>query len=144
MRYINISDQPRRVVRHRVKTLVRPGGVINLGTADINHSSSALRFFEPYVEKEDKMPNEKVENEKLNEIEAGKMENEKSDEIEAGKEESETVVESDEQIENIQSEDVPDSEGTVEHPESENLEESPGESEEGEKSEETESVNKEE
>jgi len=55
MRYINTSDKVRRVVRHRVKTAVKPGEVVNLDVADINHSSSALRFFEPYTtEKEEK------------------------------------------------------------------------------------------
>jgi hypothetical protein len=46
MFYKNISKQPKWILQSSCKTLICPGEIVNLNISDIQHSGSAMRFFE--------------------------------------------------------------------------------------------------
>jgi len=152
MKYINISDQPRRVVRHRVKVLIKPGDVINLETTDINHSSSALRFFEPYVEgqtPDERAPDKNQKTAENQQPDEDQWQGEDQERDPENKEEAELKMpveeeKADGQTEIPKSEVILDSEGAGEQVDAENTKEDTGESEKEQKVEEAEIVNKEE
>lgn len=157
MKYVNVSDSSKRVVKNRVKTLVKPREIINLETADINHSSSALRFFEPYVEDKEVPVSEERTNEQAEDQAPAEDQTltgyqpTKDQAHDGGQEQGEDLAKepsdqngdvtetpaeeekTDGEIEVPKNEVVPDSKRTGEQAGVENTEESTGESEEEQK-----------
>ena len=47
MLYKNISDKPKIALVHMVKRRIQPGETVSMGSSDIKHLGSNMRFFEP-------------------------------------------------------------------------------------------------
>jgi len=120
----NITNEPQRIVKQMILTVVQPGDTINLSVADMNHSKSATKYFQSVTaERSIKKEDIQVEPEKVIEIPE-----EETPTIEAS-----TETENDDENTTTNTEEAPAEDIPSEEPSEEKTEEEPSEESDTEK-----------